>query len=168
MGSLIAFGFLSALILGGGLGVVTSKNVAHAALFLLVTLAAIAGIFVLAVAEFLALVQVLIYGGAITIVLLFALMLTRLEEFSQVKDNPQKPIAVVAALAFLVVIGAAFFTSQPVSSATPHGATFQELGTELFTKWAIPFEVASLVLLVALVGSFLLARGASREDNDGG
>lgn len=170
MGSLVAFGFLAALVIGGGLGVVTSKNVAHAALFLLVSLGAVAGIFVVALAEFLALVQVLIYGGAITIVLLFALMLTRIEEFSQVKDNPQKPIAVIVSVALLAVLLAAFFGAPAVTNSA-RGATFQELGAELFTKWAIPFEVASLVLLLALIGAFLLARGTgSREDElgDGG
>ena len=164
-GSLIAFGFLAALIIGGGLGVVTSRNVAHAALFLLVTLAAVAGIFVISVAEFLALVQVLIYGGAITIVLLFALMLTRLEEFSQVQDNAQKPIAIVASIALLAILAATYFSSRPASNP-PQGASFQELGTELFTRWAVPFEAASLVLLVALIGAFLLARGAGRSDDE--
>lgn len=168
MGSLIAFGFLATLIVGGALGVVTTRNVAHAALFLLVTLAAVAGIFILAFSEFLALVQVLIYGGAITIVLLFALMLTRLEEFSQVQDNAQKPIAVVSSILLLGILVAAFFSGRANTNA-PQGASFQELGTELFTRWAVPFEATSLVLLVALVGAFLLARGAgSREDESNG
>ena len=70
----VAFSFLAILVLGGALGVVITRNVAHAALYLLLSLASVAGVFILLVAEFLALVQVLIYGGAITIVLLFALM----------------------------------------------------------------------------------------------
>ena len=95
--SAVAFTFLAVLILGGALGVVTTRNVAHAALFLLLSLGSISGMFILLVAEFLALVQILIYGGAITIVLLFALMLTRAEEFSNVRDNPQWVVAAVAA-----------------------------------------------------------------------
>ncbi|MSP78405.1 MAG: NADH-quinone oxidoreductase subunit J [Dehalococcoidia bacterium] len=166
MGSLIAYSFLAALIVGGALGVVTSRNVAHAALFLLTTLAAVAGIFILSLAEFLALVQVLIYGGAITIVLLFALMLTRLEEFSNVRDNTQWPMAIIASVALLVVLVGAIFASRP-SGAALRGASFQEVGTQLFTKWAVPFEVASLVLLVALVGAFLLARGGGNPGDDG-
>ncbi|MBI2935421.1 MAG: NADH-quinone oxidoreductase subunit J [Chloroflexi bacterium] len=162
-GSLIAFAFLAALTLAGGLGVVLTRNVAYSALALLLTLAAVAGIFILLLAEFLALVQILIYGGAIVIVLLFALMLTRLEEFSSVSDNPQRPLAAVAALAILGVLVAAFAgferTPQPLE-----GAGFQRLGNELFTQWAIPFEVASLVLLVALIGAFIIAQGRRERE----
>ena len=71
------FILLSVLALGGGLGVVVTRNVVHAALLLLVSLVAVAGLYLILLAEFLALVQVLIYGGAIIIVLLFAIMLTR-------------------------------------------------------------------------------------------
>ncbi|MBM3946818.1 MAG: NADH-quinone oxidoreductase subunit J, partial [SAR202 cluster bacterium] len=113
MASLIAFSFLSAIVLGAGIGVVVTRNVAYAALFLLVSLAGVAGIFILALAEFLALVQVLIYGGAIVIVVIFALMLTRVEEFSRVRDNAQKPLAVVAALAILGVLVTAFLRFKP-------------------------------------------------------
>ena len=115
---LVAFVFMAALVLGGGLGAVTSRNVAHAALFLLLSLGGVAGVFILLVAEFLALVQVLIYGGAVTIVLLFALMLTRQEEFARVRDNPQRPLAAIAALALLGVLGVVFLgqkaESQPL------------------------------------------------------
>lgn len=167
MAGLVAFSFLAALVLGAALGVVLTRNVAYAALFLLVTLAAVAGIFILALAEFLALVQVLIYGGAIVIVVIFALMLTRIEEFSSVRDNPQKPLAVVAALAILGVLTAAFLQFRPAVAAL-RGASLEEVGKELFTRWAIPFEVASLVLLVALLGAFLIARtGVDRDRDDG-
>ena len=74
------FIILSVLTLGGGLGVVMTRNVVHAALLLLVSLMAVAGLYLILLAEFLALVQVLIYGGAIIIVLLFAIMLTRSDE----------------------------------------------------------------------------------------
>ena len=74
------FILLSIVSLGGGLGVVVTRNVVHAALFLLVSLVAVAGLYLVLLAEFLALVQVLIYGGAIIIVLLFAIMLTRTVE----------------------------------------------------------------------------------------
>lgn len=160
---LIAFVLLAALCLGGGLGVVTTRNVAHAALFLLLSLGAVAGVFILLLAEFLALVQVLIYGGAIIIVLLFALMLTRLEEFSQVTDNPQRPLAAVAALAVLGVIAAAVI-GQRIPRLPLGSESFESLGTELFTRWAIPFEIASLVLLVALVGAIIISRTEESEE----
>jgi len=160
---LIVYMFIAALCLAGGFGVVTTRNVAHAALFLLLSLASVAGVFILLLAEFLALVQILIYGGAVTIVLLFALMLTRLEEFSQVTDNPQRPLAAVTALGLFGVI-VAVIVGQRVPRMTIGGGDFESLGIELFTKWAIPFEIASLVLLVALVGAIIIARGEGSEE----
>ena len=151
------FGILAVFTLGGGLGVVVTRNVVHAALFLLVSLVAVAGVYLILFAEFLALVQVLIYGGAIIIVLLFAIMLTRTAEYPHISDNRQWPLAAVAAAAVGVVLGAAFWVNGVTESA-PHSPAFRDLGNSLFTRWAIPFEVASLVLLVALIGAIIIAR----------
>ena len=159
---LIAFLFLSALTLGGGIGVVTTKNIAHAALFLLLSLGSVAGIYILLMAEFLALVQILIYGGAITIVLLFALMLTRQDEFARVTDNSQRPLAIVASLLLLFVL-VLVFLGQNLTTQPLRGTSIGELGTELFTQWVIPFEIASLVLLIALIGAIIISR-VSEED----
>ena len=80
-GSLILFYIAATLVILGGIGVVITKNIVYAAFSLLVSMIGIAGVFLLAFAEFLALVQILIYGGAVVIVILFALMLTRIEDF---------------------------------------------------------------------------------------
>ncbi len=151
------FGILAVFTLGGGLGVVVTRNVVHAALFLLVSLVAVAGVYLILFAEFLALVQVLIYGGAIIIVLLFAIMLTRTAEYPHISDNRQWPLAAVAAAAVGVVLGAAFWVNGVTESA-PNSPAFSDLANSLFTRWAIPFEVASLVLLVALIGAIIIAR----------
>ena len=156
------FGLLSALTLGAGLGVVVTRNVVHAALFLLVSLVAVAGLYLTLFAEFLALVQVLIYGGAIIIVLLFAIMLTRTGEYPRISDNRQWPLAVVAALGLLGVLAAAFLAA-PSQVSGPQNPVFAELGNSLFTTWAIPFEIASLVLLVALIGAIIIARGGGEN-----
>ena len=161
---LVTFSFLVVLVLGGALGVVITRNVAHAALYLLMSLASVAGVCILVVAEFLALVQVLIYGGAITIVLLFALMLTRAEEFSNVRDNPQWAVAGVAAISIFVVLSGVIFSNK-LDVQQPIGPGLEELGAELFTNWVVPFEIASLVLLVALIGAIILARAS---DGQGG
>ncbi len=159
------FILLSALTLGGALGVVVTRNVVHAALALLVSLLAVAGVYLILFAEFLALVQVLIYGGAIIIVLLFAIMLTRSAEYPRITDNRQWPLAVVAALGLLAVLSAAFWTNPlpPRFDTGPHSPAFNDLATSLFTRWAIPFEVASLVLLVALIGAIIIARSGEEE-----
>ena len=158
---LVIFALVAAVLIGGGLGVVTSRNVAHAAIFLLLAMGAVAGVFILLLAEFLALVQILIYGGAVVIVLLFALMLTRREEFSQIRDNPQRPLAAVAAVILMAVISIALIGSRVETQALER-PSLEEIGIELFTQWAIPFEVASLVLLVALIGAIIIAREAAR------
>jgi NADH-quinone oxidoreductase subunit J len=151
------FVVLAASTLLGGLGVVLTRNVVHAALFLLMSLVSVAGIYLILFTEFLALVQVLIYGGAIIIVLVFAIMLTRTSEYPHISDNRQWPLAAIAALALGVVLAAAFWTSPPTGTAAQSPA-FSELANSLFTRWAIPFEIASLVLLVALIGAIIIAR----------
>ncbi len=153
---------LAFFTLAGGLGVVVTRNVVHAALFLLVSLVAVAGLYLILFAEFLALVQVLIYGGAIIIVLLFAIMLTRSAEYPHISDNKQWPLAAVAAAAVGVVLGAAFLDNN-IPETSPNSPAFADLANSLFTTWAIPFEVASLVLLVALIGAIIIAR--TGEDN---
>ena len=155
--SLVVFYFLSVVCLGGAMGVVVARNVVHAALLLLVSLMGVAGLFLLLLAEFLALVQVLIYGGAITIVVLFVIMLTRLQEFRSMRGNPQWPLAIVTSLGVFVLLAAAMIKSAP-NETTRRSVGFEDLGASLFTQWAVPFEVASLVLLVALIGAIVIAR----------
>ena len=161
--SWILFIVLAVLTLGGGLGVVATRNVVHASLALLLSLLAVAGIYLILFAEFLAIVQVLIYGGAITIVLLFAIMLTRTAEYPRIADNRQWPLAAVAAVSTLVVLAGAFWTKTSAGTE-PHSPALTDLANSLFTRWAIPFEVASLVLLVALIGAIIIAR-ESEEGN---
>ena len=151
------FIILAVLTLGGGLGVVLTRNVVHAALALLLSLIAVAGLYLILFAEFLALVQVLIYGGAIIIVLLFAIMLTRSAEYPRISDNRQWPLAAVAALGLLGVLIPSFLI-RSVKDTEPQSPVFGDLANSLFNRWAIPFEIASLVLLVALIGAILIAR----------
>ncbi len=160
--SLAVFYLLGVVCLGGAVGVVMSRNVVHAALLLLVSLMAVAGLYLLLLAEFLALVQVLIYGGAITIVVLFVIMLTRVQEFRAMRANPQWPLAIVTALGVFVLLAWAIINGAPNETAR-HSVAFRELGDSLFTKWAVPFEVASLVLLVALIGAIVIARERDAE-----
>ena len=156
------FILLAVVTLAGGVGVVATRNVVHAALALLVSLLAVAGIYLVLFAEFLALVQVLIYGGAIIIVLLFAIMLTRSSEYPRISDSKQWPLGLVAALGLLAVLAAAFWIGQPQSTG-PESPALGDLANSLFTRWAIPFEVASLVLLVALIGAIIIARTGEDE-----
>ena len=158
--SLILFYLTGALTLVGALGVVMTRNIVYAAFALLVALMGVAGLFLLVFAEFLALVQVLIYGGAVVIVILFTLMLTRIEDFEDLTDNRQWPYAAVAAMAIFGLLAAAILLTG-VRTSERQGVGFELLGETLFEQWAIPFEVASLVLLVALIGAVVMVREGS-------
>jgi NADH-quinone oxidoreductase subunit J len=156
------FILVAVLTIGGGLGVVLTRNVVHAALALLVSLISVAGVYLVLFAEFLALVQVLIYGGAIIIVLVFAVMLTRSSDYPRISDNKQWPLAAIVALALLGVLVPSFVINS-VRGTQVQNASFTGIGESLFTTWAVPFEIASLVLLVALIGAIIIARSGRGE-----
>ena len=159
----ILFVLFGGLTLVGGLGLVVTRNVVHAALFLLLSLSAVAGLYLVLLAEFLALVQVLIYGGAVIIVVLFAIMLTRNSEYPHISDNKQWPLAAITSLALAVIFGVAMWQSAP-SATNSNSPAFADLGNSLFTRWAVPFEIASIVLLVALIGALIIARSDSNRE----
>jgi NADH:ubiquinone oxidoreductase subunit 6 (subunit J) len=166
--SLVLFYAVAALTLGAALGVVGTRNVVYGALFLLAALSGVAGLFVLMYAEFLALVQVLIYGGAIIIVILFALMLTRSAEFDVATEHSRWPVAaLVSGGLFAMLVAAAIGDSSLYNSETRRGVDIETLGVGLFEKWAVPFEVASVVLLVALIGAIVIGRTEASEDDEG-
>jgi NADH-quinone oxidoreductase subunit J len=89
-------------------------------------------------------------------------MLTRTSEYPRISDNRQWPLAAVAALGLLGVLISSFWTRR-VEDTEPQSPVFTDLANSLFTRWAIPFEVASLVLLVALIGAILIARSRKGE-----
>ncbi|MDZ4064310.1 MAG: NADH-quinone oxidoreductase subunit J [Coriobacteriia bacterium] len=150
----VAFGLLALAAVGGAIGVLSSRNVVHAAFWLLEFMLAVAGLFLLLSAEFLALVQVLVYAGAVSVLLLFVVMLTlrRREDAIRPADASLPAAALATLFGGMVFLALARFvpTISPMPDAAPDIAA---LGMELFTKWVLPFEVASLVLLVALVGA---------------
>lgn len=163
--ALVVFYILGSVTLFAAAGVVSTRNVVYAALFLLAALAATAGLFVLLLAEFLALVQVLIYGGAIVIVLLFAIMLTRSDTYETSTEHRQWPIAAIASVVLFGLIAASFFSdADRFNSSIRSGVDLETLSTELFTRWAIPFEVASVVLLIALVGAIVIAHSGGKSE----
>jgi NADH-quinone oxidoreductase subunit J len=154
----VIFAVLGLAGIGAALRLVTAKNVVHAALYLVVSLATVAGVYLLLGAEFVAWVQVLIYVGAIVVLLLFSLMLTRAPIGREALDNQQRGLAavvgviVLAGLAFLVqdAFGNDRLILRPTSTAG--------IGDELFSTFVLPFEVVSFLLLAALVGAIVLAR----------
>jgi NADH-quinone oxidoreductase subunit J len=156
----VIFYMVGGLAVAGGMGVVFSNDLVHAALFLIMTLLMTAGVFVLISAEFLGLVQILLYGGAVSILIIFALMLTRARETPSLRLNgPQWPFALVTGIALSAVLDvmvARVDMWHDVTSTTYK--TVADIGNALFDAYALPFEIASLVLIVALVGAIVIAR----------
>jgi NADH-quinone oxidoreductase subunit J len=162
-GAEVVWWILAGLIVAGAVGAVISNNVVHAALSLIVSAMGIAGIFLLLASEFIALVQVLVYGGGVAILLLFGLMMTNATEDPIVTDGSQKPFGFGVALVLGVVIVIAM-TSAAWSGTLDSVVAFRDIGARLYRDYGVPFEVASLVLLVALVGAVAVARRDQEED----
>jgi len=160
---LVLFVIFTAMTLGGALGVVAGRTLFHNALFLVLSFAGVVGYYVLLDAGFLAAVQLLIYIGAIAILILFAIMLTRgLMAKRQSQRNQQWQIALpVALLTFLALGMVVWQVDWPVAGAQSlslPSASVGQLGQELLGPYLVPFEVASVLLLVALIGAVILAR----------
>jgi NADH-quinone oxidoreductase subunit J len=164
----LAFVLLGAVAVGSGALVVTTTRIVHAALWLAVSLGAVAGLFLLMTAELMAWVQVLIYVGAVVVLVLFALMLTR----APIGPAPAAPPARVALAATVAVATAVVLTGALLAGMGGAVIEFEHVsvgdgravGTALFTAWVLPFEVLSVLLLAALIGAIVLSRGRGRED----
>ena len=154
------FIILSITTLGAAVAVVTSKNLFHSALFLILSFVGVAGLYILLEAGFLAVVQIMVYVGAISILIIFAIMLTRrLMAKDLVQRNAQWGISGLVALLFFTVLGFVLLRMDwPVVDAAVPRDSISILGQELMSTYALPFEVASVLLLVALVGSIIIAR----------
>ncbi len=156
--TLLFFYVMAGTILAGALGVVLVRNTVYAALFLIMSLLGVAGLYILLSSEFLALVQVLVYGGAVMVLLVFALMLTRVHELDKKMSGDQWPLGAVAALALLgAFIGMWTQTDWPRDPDQVTLVPFATIGDALFNRWSVPFEIVSLVLLVALAGAIIIA-----------
>jgi NADH-quinone oxidoreductase subunit J len=142
--------------------VVATQNVVHAALYLVAALAGSAALFLLLGAEFVAWTVVLVYIGAVVVLFLFGIMITRAplgrdEELSQ-PLRARIPAAVVSFALFLLMSGAMFDAFGGEAIPETEATRTIDIGTSIFERWVIPFEVVSVVLLAALIGGIVLAR----------
>ena len=156
----IAFAVIAVAMSIAAFRVVTARNVVHAALYLVATLLGAAALYVLLLAEFVAWVQVLVYVGAIVVLMLFGLMLTRAPIGSVNFDNNQRWLAALCAgLLFGVTswILLEAFEGQEISLGDAGTAT-RSVGEAIFSSFVLPFEVVSVLLLSALVGAVVIAR----------
>jgi NADH-quinone oxidoreductase subunit J len=159
----VAFWIVAAAMGLAAIGVVRTRNVVHAALYLVVVLAGVAAQYILLGAEFVAWVQVLIYIGAVVILFLFGIMLTRAPMQDTELDNDQRLPAAVAALfllgVFVVLLIDAFGAHEiTLDAGVRETGLTAVVGNELFRQFVVPFEVVSMLLLAALVGAVVIAR----------
>jgi len=157
---------LSALVVGGAasLLVVTARNVVHAALFLVVALVSVAASFLWLGAEFLAWAQVLVYVGAVIVLILFGLMLTRAPIGPMAQHNENRKLAAIVAVALFALLtglNVASFGGETIELRTTGAG---QLGEVLYLQWAFPFVVLGFLLTVSLIGALVLAR---REEGEG-
>ncbi len=158
------FGLLSFIIIVSGLLVVSLKNVFHCALALIVCLSGVAGIFILLNAEFLAVAQILIYVGAVAVLMVFAIMLT--ENLASKRISMTNRKAGAAALSCLVfAVGILYMVNMTTDAGVWQKATealpadnVMVIGKLLMTQFMLPFEVVSVILLAAMIGAIVLAR----------
>ncbi len=154
------FGILAAIMGVAAIRVVTTQNVVHAALYLVIVLGGVAGVFILLAAEFAAVTQVLVYIGAIVVLFLFGLMLTKapIGRASDL-DNGQKAISAVVALMLFGVLAWSQLDAFGRGVIEPGEVqTSGQVGDSIFTQYLIPFEIISVLLLAALVGAVVIAR----------
>jgi NADH:ubiquinone oxidoreductase subunit 6 (subunit J) len=156
----VVFIICSLVTLGAALAVVTNRNLFHSALFLILSFVGVASLYVLLEAPFLAAVQILVYVGAIAILIVFAIMLTRrLMAKDLVQSNTQWNLALLGAVfLFVALVMILLRVNWPVVEASVPEETISILGQDLMGTYLMPFEVASVLLLVALVGSIIIAR----------
>ena len=158
---MVAFVILAVLVMGSAAGLLLRRNPIHGALFLVVNLGSVAGLFLTLRAEFLAAAQVIVYAGAIAVLFVFAIMVL-IPGKEETGLDPRRgwrllalPVGALLALQLLLVVRAGVGPVAP-AAAVPGGV--EAVARLLFTRYLLPFELTSVLLLAAMVGVLLLAR----------
>jgi len=168
-GADLLFYLFAALAIGGAVGVVTLRSPMYGALSLLVTFLAVAVLFLLRSAEFVGIVQIFVYGGGIMVLFLFVIMLVNLHRLPELKlFGGQSPFAFVLAVLLLAFFGWFFLQinfgpslRQPQNFVTVNGRALgnsEAVAWGLYTQQLLPFEIASVFLLIAMIGAVVLGR----------
>lgn len=159
----LLFAALTIVALIGAVGVIVSRNAVYSALYLLLNFATIAGMYIMLGAQFLGMVQIIVYAGAIVVLFLFVVMLIG-GEISAVRSGTRRYTRAAAVIlvalflaAIILVIGRSVPTSLPAQGA-PTAGSVQAVGATLYTTYLLPFELASVLLLAGMLGGVVLAR----------
>jgi NADH-quinone oxidoreductase subunit J len=160
----VAFYILAALILGFGVLVITAKSTVHSVLFLVADFLCVAALYVTLQAQFLAVIQVMVYAGGIVVLYLFVVMLVNLKRPPEAHSDPRRlgRIGLAMSVAVLAELGAIFALGWSKPEVAGSGGlspnNVEQLGRLLYQDYLIPFEVASVLLLVAMIGAIVLAK----------
>jgi len=165
-GEAVAFYTLAALILGLAVLVISARNTVHSVLFLVLNFLFVAALYVLLGAEFLAVIQILVYAGGIVVLYLFVVMLVNLKRPPEAHSDPHRrsrlglalSAVVLAQLAAIAVWGGTSVTPVPTRPELATLGNTEQIGMLLYTDYLIPFEVASILLLVAMIGAIVLTK----------
>lgn len=164
-----AFYVIAAVVLSGAVLMVTSRNLVHSVVYMVISFVAVGGLFVLLEAEFVAAVQILVYAGGIVVLFLFVVMLVNVNETYQVEFLHRQwlpatvlSLILAAQIGFLLWGNAGGLAADPAASASVlravDGGNTETLGMMLYTDYLLPFEVASVLLLVAMIGAIYLSQ----------
>jgi NAD(P)H-quinone oxidoreductase subunit 6 len=168
---LVTFAILSILMLGAALGVVLFANIVYSAFLLGGVFISMAGIYILLNADFVSAAQILVYVGAVNVLILFAIMLVnKREDFKPMKNAwlRQGSTAVVCAGLFALLSTVSIVTPWSISTTMPLASSVVPLAKHFFTDFLLPFELASILLLMSMVGAIILARRDFMPDNISG
>jgi NADH-quinone oxidoreductase subunit J len=157
---MVIFVILAVVAVAAGVGVISQLSAAKSALFLLVNFCCLAGLYLLLAAEFLAVVQVIIYAGAVVVLFLFVVMLLGVERVEEGPEPRRYQYVVGSLLGVLLLVGMvlALISSVSGAMAAPMADNVRALGEALLTDFVVPFEMTAVLLLVAIVGAVVLAK----------
>lgn len=156
----MVFYILAVVTVGAALAVVSMRNIVHSAFYLVLTFTGVAGIYVLLAADFLAAVQIIVYVGAIAILIAFGVMLTRRGNIkeSNLFNKQVIPAGLVTAIVLGVIVWIVTNTKWAISNAPAPVDTVGTIATLFLTDYVVPFEVAAILLLVAMLGAIMIAK----------
>ena len=157
-GSIVAFWLLTALTVGAALGVVAVRDLIRALVLLITSFLGVAGLYITLSADFVAVAQVLIYAGAISVLLIFAIMLTPLASRDNAETFLQVPGLLLAGLVAFTIGFVSLETDWSIAERGGFEETASAIGEALLSKYVLPFEMASVLLLVAMLGAIVLVR----------
>jgi NADH-quinone oxidoreductase subunit J len=164
IGIIIAFYILAGTSLACALMVAFVRNLIHAVLFLALTFVGVAGVYIVLSADFVAVVQVLIYAGAVGVLMTFAIMLTPAADRLNAPTMFQIPALLLALLVGGVTIFVAYDTEWAISGRDAFSTTARALGDAFLEPYVVAFEVASVLLVTAMIGAIILTREEQADD----